>query len=121
MGPTTPFSKPNVATSQFEFETPVLINQKGKYFNGCAVVIWYDQERRLSLNNVDRDLLMDNRVQLDTTHKDLPGWNSTNTLDNGIQLSEIIIRVGTSSDQHWERSPHVGPSAQQQAQRHPAP
>ena len=35
-----------------------------------------DQERRLSLNIVERDLLMGNRVQLDTTHGYLPGRNT---------------------------------------------
>ena len=52
---------------------PTSQGQKEKYFNEIAVIIWYDQERRQSLNIVERDLLMDNRVQLDTIRGDLPG------------------------------------------------
>ena len=47
--------------------------QKGKYYNESAVIIWYEQEHRISLNIVERDLLTGNRVQLDTIRGDLPG------------------------------------------------
>ena len=53
--------------------TPTIQGQEEKYFNEIAVIIWYDQERRQSLNIVERDLLMDNRVWLDTIRGDLPG------------------------------------------------